>query len=207
MLGWLLERMLRVDSVGRVVVATSRNEEDDKIASFAMSMNISCFRGSLDNVLSRFLGVVDKYRLDAVVRVNGDSPFLDPAIVQQAVQLFVENDVDIVTNIFPRSFPKGQSVEVIARSAIERAAHDATSDEKEHVTSHFYASPERFRILNFASPRSYSAIQMAVDTEADFMLAEKMFLSMDKPQLDYDIEALLELRSALAPVAETEKRQ
>jgi len=204
MLGWLLERMRRVDSVGRIVVATSRNEDDDGIADYAKSMNVSCFRGSLDDVLSRFQAVSQKYKLDAVVRVNGDSPFLDPAIVRQAVGLFAESDVDLVTNVFPRSFPTGQSVEVIARSAIERAASDATTSEKEHVTAHFYAHSERYRILNFASSRPYSWIQMAVDTEADFTLAEKMVLSMTRPQVDYDLEALLELRSALVPIAAAE---
>jgi spore coat polysaccharide biosynthesis protein SpsF len=207
MLGWLLERMRQVGSVGKVIIATSRGVDDDQVAAYAESMDVLCFRGSLDDVLSRFQGVAEKYQLDAMVRVSADSPFLDPVIVREAVGLFNRNDVDLVTNVFPRSFPKGQSVEIVTRSAIERAAEIATLADREHVTSHFYTYPERYRILNFAAPRPLAGVQMAVDTKDDFILAEKMFLSMDKPQLDYDIEALLELRSALAPVAETEKRQ
>lgn len=207
MLAWLLERMLLVETVPKVVVATSDREDDDGVASLAEAMNVLCFRGSVDDVLGRFLGAALQYRLDAVARVNGDSPFLDPGIVREAVQLFTESDVDIVTNVYPRSFPKGQSVEVIATAALQRAAQEASAEEREHVTTHFYARPDDYRILNFAMPRPRPEIQMSVDTEADFAIAEAMLHSMSRAPREYDLESLLELRMSLVPMTETPVRQ
>lgn len=201
MLDWLLDRVQQVEPVRTIVVATSSRADDDEIAQYAESRRLSCFRGSLDDVLSRFEGVADEYELDAMVRVSADSPFLDPAVVREAIHVFERSDADLVTNVFPRSFPKGQSVEVITRKAIKRANELATSADREHVTSHFYAYPDRYRILNFVSRQPLSEIQMSVDTTEDFALAEKMFLAMTRPHLDYDLDALLQLRADLLHIA------
>jgi len=195
MLAWLLERMLAVDSVEALVVATSERIEDSAVVAFAQSMGVPCYRGPHDDVLARLLAAALHHQLDAVVRVNGDSPFLDPAIVDKAVRLFMLGSADIVTNVWPRTFPKGQSVEVIDTASLQEAAANATAEEREHVTTHFYANPKRFRICNFTLPRPTANVQLSVDTEADFSMAEAMLRSMDRPPKEFDLESLLVLRS------------
>src|SRR6185312_7877584 len=101
---------------------------------------------------------------DALVRVNGDSPLLDPALVAEGVALFRAGGADLVTNVRPRSFPKGQSVEVIAVAALAAAmAETRDPADREHVTPFLYAHPERFRIRNFAAPRPRPDLQLSVD--------------------------------------------
>jgi spore coat polysaccharide biosynthesis protein SpsF len=194
MLGWLVDRMQSIGSVP-VIVATSIDETDDAVASYVAARGVRCFRGPLDNVLERYAGACRKFGLEAVVRVNGDSPFLDPALVQRALDLFAASDVDLVTNVFPRSFPKGQSVEVVRAAALDAISGDAGASEKEHVTARFYSQPERYRILNFSAPSSHADVQMSVDTAHDLDIARRMVLSASKPIADHGVEELVRLHT------------
>jgi spore coat polysaccharide biosynthesis protein SpsF len=168
LLAHLFARLLRAEGLDAIVLATSIAPDDDAVAAFATGHGLPCHRGPLDDVAARLLGAAAAHELDAVVRINGDSPLMDPAIVSEAVRLFRGDALDLVTNVFPRSFPKGQSVEVVATAALARVVRDAVPDDREHVTQHIYRHPETFRIRNFAATTPRPELQLSVDTEDDF---------------------------------------
>ena len=114
--------------IDAVVLATSTDASDDAVASWAGSRRVPCFRGELDNVAGRKLAAMQWIGVDAAVRVNADSPLLSPNLVDQGVALFRENEVDIVTNVAPRTYPKGQSVEVVRATALERVLQTCVAD-------------------------------------------------------------------------------
>src|SRR5689334_20418769 len=86
LLEFLLERLGRCREVSRIVVATSSEASDDAIAGFCQARSVALYRGALDDVLGRFLGVAAELGEPALVRINGDSPLLDPAIVDRAIR-------------------------------------------------------------------------------------------------------------------------
>lgn len=194
LLQYLLERLGRVPSLEGVVVATSREASDDRVAEFCARQGALCHRGDLDDVAQRFLGAAAAFGFDAFVRVSGDSPLLDPRLVVQAVSLFREAGADLVTNVFPRSFPPGQSVEVLATSALAAAHEFMTADEREHVTLHFYLHPERVRIHNFSfDDPGARAVRMTVDSPDDLDVARAVVARMTSPHWDYGLPELLSL--------------
>lgn len=197
MLAYLVERLQHCRGLAGIVVATSTTSGDDAIAEFCAGFGVACHRGPLDDVLARFLAVMEARSLAAVVRVNGDSPLLDSALVDRAVGLFDTGSYDLVTNIAPRSFPRGQSVEVISAAALRRLAmEDITSEEREHVTLWFYRHPQRCAIRNFSAARDMSGIQFSVDTAEDFAALAAVVAAMKRPQWQYGVDELLELRRA-----------
>lgn len=170
-LGHVAARCSQVVGVDHVVIATSDERSDTPIAEFAHRQGLACYRGPLDNVYERFAGLLHKRETDYFVRVCADSPFLDPGLLETAITQSLNYDVDLITNVFPRSYPKGQSVELIRRSAFlaqEFQALDGFS--AEHVTQGFYRHPDQFDILNFSSPaKQISALETwAIDTLNDF---------------------------------------
>jgi spore coat polysaccharide biosynthesis protein SpsF len=199
MLAWLIERLERVHGTDGIVVATSTSVDDDAVAQFAAGLGISCFRGPLDDVLGRFVGTVRQFRLDAAVRISGDSPLLDPVLVGRGIRLFGEERPDLVTNVWPRTYPKGQSVEIVSREALERADAGAGGEDREHVTAPIYRYHEHYRIASFGAETSSADVQMSVDTETDFRLAERMLEAMSRPHWEYGVDELLELRKAVMP--------
>jgi spore coat polysaccharide biosynthesis protein SpsF len=202
MLAYVIERLRRCGELAATMVATSIAAEDDAIASFCEKLGVACHRGPREDVLTRFLGAVEALSLPVFVRINGDSPLIDPAIVDRAVRLFAEGGCDLATNVARRSFPKGQSVEVISADALRlQAAQGPTAEEREHVTLWFYRHPERVRIRNFAADTDMSGVQLSVDTADDFAAFAAIVEAMERPHWDYGLAELLELRRKIALAA------
>lgn len=204
LLQYLVERARRCSGLCGVVLATSCDPSDDPLADFCTGQNLACHRGPLENVAHRFLGVLDRYAWEAFVRLNGDSPLLDQSLIARALGLFAASEVDLVTNVYPRSFPPGQSVEVIRTAAFRRAVARMTMpDEFEHVTRYFYTRPEEFRIVNFASERPLNHHHLAVDTPDELKRFSDLVARMTRPHWQYgldDVLRLLEERS-IQPVS------
>ena len=194
LLQYLLERLGRSRLLTEVFVATSDDPSDDALSSLCGRLGVAVYRGSLDDVVARFLGLARKRGLASFVRVNGDSPLLDPAIVDKGVALFEEQACDLVTNVFPRSYPKGQSVEVISTGALERVARlSADPEDREHVTRYFYRHPLEFKIVNFAHGYDAGGLQLSVDSAEDLARIESMLGRMTRPHWDYGLDELLSL--------------
>ena len=149
LLGHLLDRLCTLGMP--LVVATSDDRSDDAIASFCVAEGVAVHRGPLDDVAARFVGAARERGIDPIVRVSGDSPLLDPAIVRRALELWEPGL--LVTNVRPRSFPTGQSVEVFELAALERA--ELTPEAREHVTTHAPRAPAGEQLL--AHPRPVGA--------------------------------------------------
>ncbi len=194
MLGALIGRLAQAGSISSVVVATSDHADDDAIADFCAATRTACFRGPLDDVAARFAAAAQDVGAPAFARLSGDSPFMDPGVVDAVVALFEQRDVDLATNVQARTFPKGHSVEVVRLEALRRAQAMMLSGEAEHVTPVFYRRPQDFRIANLASGHAWGAIQMSVDTPKDWALAERMMAAMRREPGRWDVARLVALR-------------
>jgi spore coat polysaccharide biosynthesis protein SpsF len=174
-LAHVVDRLRSVQRIDAIVIATSAETADDPTAAFAESTGAMCWRGSLSDVLGRTRDAAIANEADAIVRVSGDSPLIDPQLIRTAIELFSEGGAELVTNVFPRSFPKGQSVEVLSKAILERLVVEASeADDREHVTRYAYMHPERYRIRNFSAKNPRPELQLSVDTLADLHQANAL---------------------------------
>ena len=165
---------------------------------FCNDYQIACFRGSLNNVAKRFRKIVELYGFDAFVRICGDSPLLDPRIVDRAVALFVNGNYDLVTNCFKKTFPCGQSVEVINTNAFCHAYQlMREAEDLEHVTRFFYRNYNDYSIYNFECHQDWSKIRLCVDTREDAERISSIISLMDGPHWIYDLNELVGLYEAV----------
>jgi spore coat polysaccharide biosynthesis protein SpsF len=198
-LGMLLDRLALAREVDVVAVATSDQPEDDPVAAFCEGRGTAVVRGPLDDLAGRMLIAAETLELDGFVRVNGDSPLLDPKLVDRAAATLRERDCDLATNVFPRSFPIGQSVEAITADAMREAvARIDDPRDREHVTTWFYGAPDRVRIESIRSDSGdWSEMSLAVDTAEDLANLEKVVARMSRPHTDYGWIEIAKLRAAL----------
>ena len=179
LLGWVLARLERVEGLDEVVVATSAEPEDDPIERWCEGNGVACFRGDLSDVAARVVGAAEAHRLDALARVNADSPWLDAELLSRAIALIREGEHDIVTNVAERTWPYGISAEVMTLDALRRArALSDDREEAEHVTRLLYARPESFSILNIPSSRDPVPDRLTVDTEEDLRRFERLVTTL-----------------------------
>lgn len=194
-----VDAIRKCKSLHSVVVATSQDSSDTPIAAYCGLEDIPCVRGPLDDVAGRFLTVLDKYPWDAFVRVSADSPLLLPSLVDQAVRLYLDRHPDLATNVLVRTFPKGQSVEVVGTEVFRQAYLEMREpDDFEHVTHYFYVHPEEFRIAEYRSGHDWGNYSLAVDTAGDFRRIEAIMNQMTRPAWEYTLPELLQINAALA---------
>ncbi len=135
-----------------IVLATSSDASDDPLAAYAAELGLAVFRGERDDVFARFQACLKAHPCGWLLRICADSPLLDPGVVTAMLGYAGRRDVDIVTNVFPRTFPKGQSAELLESGTFRALASESlTASEREHVTLFYYNNPKRFRIANVAS--------------------------------------------------------
>jgi spore coat polysaccharide biosynthesis protein SpsF (cytidylyltransferase family) len=171
----VIDRVSQSRKVTKIIVATSDQDDDDVIASFCIKKGVEYFRGDLNNVANRFFQVVMNEKEASFIRINGDSPLIDHEIIDLAIDYFNISNCDIVTNVFPRTFPKGQSVEVVLTRTFDKLINSGLdAEQKEHVTKKYYDSPDNYRMVCFTSGGSYNNINMCIDDSSDKLKLEKV---------------------------------
>ena len=174
MIGHVVERVGEAVGLDRTVLATSSRSSDDPLAEYVKhQLGVRVFRGSLANVVDRIQQCLRVYPSEWFVRICGDSPAIDPTLLKMMLGL-VADDIDLITNIGERTFPAGQSVEVV-RSPIFLSidSTDLDQEEMEHPTSLFYNNTSEFKIVNvICTDPHLSNTKLTVDTPDDLRVVE-----------------------------------
>ena len=168
-LGRVLNRLNMCRELDGIVVCTSTRAIDDPIADYASKAGVQLVRGDTFDVLGRANAAMTMVNADAAVRISGDSPFVDPALVDKMVALHRQTPCDLTTNVHPRTFPAGMSIEVIQAQALAKLDQKSLSaEDREHVTTYFYRHADQFEINNHAATTPCRDVDLALDTEDDF---------------------------------------
>ena len=187
----ILERVInqvkKSKKIKKIIIATSDHKTDKKIITLCQKNNIDCISGSLNNVFKRFHLVINSQQYKSFVRVSADSPLIDPSLIDRVVSLYNKNRYDIVTNVFPRTFPKGFSVEVINSKIILNFLNKIKKKKhQEHLTSFFYDNYKNFKIKNFYNKSDLSYVNLSVDNLNDFIRVKSIVKFCKNKNYDLD---------------------
>lgn len=194
------ERIRKSKLCKEVIIATSVNVNDERIAQVAESLGFTCSRGSENDVLSRYYHAAKDSGADIVIRVTSDCPFADPELIDEMLQFFMDNNYDYVSNTYKYTYPDGIDVEIMSFKALEIAYNDATlTSEREHVTPFIRTNSDieggkLFRGFNFTNRDALEVTtRMTLDEPADQQLLTILIekLGTDKSWKKY-YEYLLE---------------
>jgi len=188
----VVDRARRIKGLTDVLVATSDTPDDDELASLCEARVIPVFRGSKEDVLDRYVMAGRKAQADAVVRLTGDCPLLDPRESDRVVEAFREGGVDLVSNSHPPSYPDGLDTTIVSLSALEKAGKLAKrSSEREHVVPYFYDHSKEFRSMNIRCDQDLSFHRWTLDAEDDLRLIREIYTRLlKKGQFGYLNEIL-----------------
>jgi len=192
-----LERLARCRNVDQIVVATTESPKDDHLVELLSNlMGVGVFRGSEEDVLSRFMGAAEAFGADVVVRVTADCPLIDPEVVDAGIELYrsLQPEVAYVSNGFKRTFPRGLDVEVFPMSALSEAYAEATSaSDREHVTPFIWRQPDRYSRADLIDAEDNSRYRWTVDTSEDLQLVTEVYERLYKADPEFGYEDVLEL--------------
>jgi spore coat polysaccharide biosynthesis protein SpsF len=176
MLQHLIERLKTIPLIDEVVVATTTNAADDKLADFVGSVGAGVFRGSEHDVMGRVVEAGRAFAADVICEVTGDCPIIDPELVEQLIQTFLVNDAVYAGN-GRYGLPDGMGAQVFCWSSLNQSA-EMTQDplDREHVTLHIRHHPELFPSINLVAPRSiyWPELGLTLDERDDYLLLKKI---------------------------------
>lgn len=205
-----LERVARAKSLDRIVVATSTDSSDDELVEIIEAEGFDTHRGSQDDVLSRFLEVIDLYAPKSVVRLTADCPLTSPSVIDDLVAAFNASETDYLSNTIRPTFPDGLDVEVVRSDALKRLAlFSMDRDEREHVTLGIYRRHQTFQVRNVENPTDLSNLRWTVDTPPDLEFVRAVYenLYLRTPEFEYwDVLELLQRHPELSRTTKDGRR-
>lgn len=197
-----LKRILLSKTIDKLKIATTDEDGSMYIVDVADKVGVEYYKGSVDDVLSRFYGTAESEKPDYVIRLTSDCPLIDPNVIDAVVTFALEHPEYDYVRTDAMSFPDGLDTEVMKFSAIEKAYNEANlKSEREHVTPYIWKNGTAnggtiYTTYNFHNPiGDYNAddYRITIDEPEDFEVIKTLIenLGIDKGWKDY-IDYLLE---------------
>ncbi len=189
----LLSRLARSKEVNKIMVATSVDPRNQPLADHVNSLGYACYRGSENDVLDRYIQAAMSVSADVVIRITGDCPLVDPALVDEVVSQFIAANVDYFCNVAPPTFPDGLDIEVFTLPALQKMAFATNKPyDHEHVTPYLRESGQ-FTQACMQHSEDLSALRWTVDEASDYEVISKVFAHF-APDIHFKWQQVLQLQ-------------
>ena len=177
-LGVMIERVKRVKRARQIVLLTTRLPEDEALVELAKERGIQTYQGATDDLLGRFYQAALSYGTDVIVRLTGDCPFMDPAIIDEMLYLYTSNwpRIDFLTNCFQRTYARGLDIEILSMAVLKRL-HDQCHESyyREHVVPYLEEHPEEFAVVEYPNATDDSGYRLTLDTTEDYQTITNIY--------------------------------
>ena len=177
-----------------IIVATSNEKSDDNLAMVCAAAGYRVYRGSLNDVLDRFVQAIKNDSCDHVVRLTADCPLTDPNVIDEIVKQHLQGKNDYTCNTLPPTFPDGLDAEIFTISALLNAWENAIlPSHREHVTPYIYNHPEIFTLDNYANNQDLSQMRWTVDEAEDFHFVTEVYKNLYSSKANFTMDDILTL--------------
>jgi len=189
-LGHILTRLKKVQYADQIIVATSINTEDDLVVDECKKYDVACFRGSNEDVLSRYYFAALKYNATDIVRICADNLLVDWNIIDAQIKIYKESNHDIV--YVGSHVPLGLGGEIFSFSKLEEAHANAKKEyQREHVTPYLYETYED--VYKYQIEKDFSKYRFTLDTNEDWILVNKIYEILYKGEHDFSLEKVVDV--------------
>jgi spore coat polysaccharide biosynthesis protein SpsF len=195
MIYWQIMRIREAKSIDELVVVTSTDQSDNVLTEYLQQQGVLVERGSIDNVLERFLQTLERFKeYENIVRLTADCPLVMPKLIDEMVTKFEKSNIDFLSNALEPTFPDGLDVEIVKQSALIRlSGYPLSTAEREHVTLGLRNRINEFSVENFSQDTDLSSLRWTVDYEEDLEFARKVYDEFNGNELTFNYQDLLDL--------------
>lgn len=174
---FVYRRCLESKKADMVAVITSTDPSDDKLYNHCVEQGLNVYRGDLENVLLRYTEGAEHFKLDTVVRVCGDSPFVDVEKIDEMLSLFERENLDYM-NFDKTTILWGLDSEIVKTSLLkEISTKELLPEDKEHVTLFIKKTIDQYKTKSLKlhhSEKQVNEIKLTVDYPKDLELCQKL---------------------------------
>jgi len=188
---WQIERLKRSKLIDDVIIATTSSRKDDPIEKLCKELGVNYFRGSEKDVLNRVSNTLKEFKVDIHVECFGDSPLVDPQIIDEFIDFFLKNSdkIDYLSSALKSSYPAGLETSIYKSTTLFEIDRMLKSQDpyREHVGFNITRYSEKYRLFSLEAPIHLKRpdIYLEVDTKNDFKLIELIINNFSKKEFNY----------------------
>ncbi len=209
LLEFQLERIKLSERIQEIIVATTNESADDEIASLCNRRGIKVFRGSQNDVLSRYYHCAKENNASTIVRLTADCPLIDPKVIDAVIDLYFSKKVDYAANTVPPEtsyWPDGSDVEVFSFQALKKANEETTDISfREHVTFYFWKDTNKFLSVQLDNKQDWSNYRFTLDYPEDYEVIKLINDELLRKKLFGHIDEIIDILVSKPEIAEINK--
>ena len=183
----MIDRLKNIEGINDIIVATTRNKEDEEIIKIAKKKNVKFYKGSENDVLKRVLLAAKKFKTDVIVEITGDNILVDHKISNDVIKFylknkkkydFVSNDIEIYLDNQKSNGPLGFSTKVFSTKILSKIDKLTKHPiDREHVANYIVKNYKKFRIKNVSLPKFLKKenFRLTMDYKEDFEVIKKVY--------------------------------
>ncbi len=178
---WVISRAKRSTKLTDLVIATPDSSDDDWLEETAIRAGLEVIRGSLDDVLSRYVTALERFPARAVVRITGDNPLTDPGLLDDLIDYFISENPDYA---YVSEAPYGATADIFDSDRLVEVAKTALSPrQREHVNAAFLDNYLTCRITSLApaAARQRPDVRLTLDDQNDLARLREIFKRLENP--------------------------
>ncbi len=186
----LLDRLKLAKKIDEIIICTSTAVQDEPLVKVATDNKVSCFRGDPDDVLIRMFDAANKYKLDYILTITADSPFVDPYYADAIVNTFHKTDADLIRQF---DLPHGVFSYGIKISALKKVIEIKDSSDTE-VWGRYFTDTGLFNVLDFKVTNNFHkrpGMRMTLDYPEDLKFFKAIFEELYKDNRIFSLDEIL----------------
>lgn len=175
LLWWLLRQLRGSKEIARIVVATTKLQSDDIISQFCDNEQVTCYRGSVDDIVDRLYRAAREFNPAYVVRITADDIFKDPELIDAMINETRDGNYDAAVNNQPPTYPYGMDLDIVKFGVLKKTWLELRGREVtggEYVQ--FITDDSKFKVLRVKNSRDLSDLRWTIDYYYDFNFAAKI---------------------------------
>ncbi len=193
----VIQRVKQSNLINEIIIATTKHKRDEVIVEEAKRNHVNFFRGSEEDVLSRYYHSAIEFGLNEVVRITSDCPLIDPHIIDDVIAFYCSNNYTMVSNagldINKRTYPRGMDTVIFSINILKEAFENTKEKyQREHVTPYIY---EKYSddIYYYKNDIDFSDYRLTLDTPEDYRLIKKIYEELYKGKHNFYLEDIIKL--------------
>jgi spore coat polysaccharide biosynthesis protein SpsF len=196
-LKFMINRVESSKLIDKIIVATTNEKKDNEIVKFCIDNDILFYRGSENDVLDRYYQAAKEYEAKTIIRLTSDCPLIDPDLIDETINLFIQKKVDYASNAVPpetKKYPDGSDVEVFSFKALERAWTESKDlKDREHVTFYFWKRGKDFTTAMLGNEYDWGKYRITVDYKEDIDLVREIVKKLNDQNMFGSTKEIIEI--------------
>lgn len=180
----VVKRFELCNNIDAVVVATTIEKQDDKIALWCDKNGVLYHRGSEDDVLDRVVKTAQKFDADVIVQMGADSAYLDFELIDELIDIYKDGSYDYICNDMELTYPLGIYGHIVNVEKLTQVNNkiNLTQEDREDVVRYIWEHPKEYKMLNIKATDelNYPNLRLTVDYPEDFTLATNIYNHFSK---------------------------